>query len=95
MSEWEPEGSAFEKARRIVARKLRWKADQVLDWEVDSYLTMDRPAWAQRHDPPCPYPRPRRWSQGGWVGEMQSSRRPADEETARYRLPPRSTLQRN
>ena len=29
---------AFEKARRAVARELGWKVENVMDWEVRSYL---------------------------------------------------------
>lgn len=45
---WEPGGRHFEKARGIVARKLKWKSENVMAWEVRSYLRIDRPAWAER-----------------------------------------------
>ena len=37
---WEPGGKHFEKARRAVARELKWEVGNVLDWEVRSYLRM-------------------------------------------------------
>lgn len=45
---WTRGGKHFERARRIVAGKLGWRSADVLDWEVRSYLRMDRPAWADR-----------------------------------------------
>jgi hypothetical protein len=34
----EPGSEAFERCRKIVARKLRWKVANVMDWEVRSYI---------------------------------------------------------
>lgn len=33
-----PGSEAFERCRRNVARKLRWKVENVMDWEVRSYI---------------------------------------------------------
>jgi hypothetical protein len=46
--EWEVDGKHFEMARGKVARILHWKRENVMDWEVLSYLQMERPAWAER-----------------------------------------------
>lgn len=36
----EPGSEAFERCRRVVARKLKWKPENVMDWEVRSYILM-------------------------------------------------------
>lgn len=45
---WQRDGKHFEKARGIVARKLGWRSENVMDWEVRSYFRQDRPAWVER-----------------------------------------------
>lgn len=36
----EPGSPAFERCRCAVARKLKWKPENVMDWEVRSYIRM-------------------------------------------------------
>ena len=36
----EPGSEAFERCRRIVARERKWKPENVMDWEVRSYIRM-------------------------------------------------------
>lgn len=49
----EPGSEAFERCRRIVARKLRWKVENVMDMEVRWYIRdqIDHEASTKQFDP--------------------------------------------
>lgn len=49
----EPGSKAFERCRRIVARKLKWKAENVMDCEVRWYILeqIDDAARTKHFDP--------------------------------------------
>lgn len=42
-----PRSPAFEACREAVARELRWPTDQVMDWEVRSFMAI-KPEKAER-----------------------------------------------
>lgn len=48
-----PGSETFERCRKIVARKLRWKVENVMDWEVRSYMLeqIDKEAATTYFDP--------------------------------------------
>lgn len=49
----EPGSPVFERCRRAVARELKWKPENVMDWEVRSYIRIkgEREASTKYFDP--------------------------------------------